>query len=333
MDPRTSSHSEFSRRQFLALPAAAALAACRQPKWGGEAIIPSRSPVGLFAASSYAADFPDLIFRGLKTLGIDVRGKTVLLKPNLVEYQAATVINTNAAVIGGAAVALLRAGARRVRVGEGPAARRDIEYLLSATGLFDLLRELRIEYVDLDHDDLRLVTTPSWFSSLRRVFLPVTVLEADYLVSMPKLKIHHWAGLTCGMKNLLGCMPGAVYGWPKNILHFAGIDESILDLSATLRPRLTIVDAVDCMEGDGPLMGQCRRLGLIAMGTDAAAVDATCASLVGFAPERIGYLQQASAFLGNIDARRIDQRGEAPTRYATTFAVPDRLRHLLRDAE
>ena len=46
------------------------------------------------------------------------------------------------------------------------------------------------------------------------------------------------------MKNLFGVVPGAVYGWPKNILHFHGIDNSIVDLTATVRPQLSIVDGI-----------------------------------------------------------------------------------------
>jgi uncharacterized protein (DUF362 family) len=293
--------------------------------------VPPRSPVGLYAAPDYGANFSDVIGRGLAELGVDVRGKAILLKPNLVEYESGTVINTNPAVVAGAATALLRAGARRVSIGEGPAARRDLEYLLTATGLLDVMGDLRLEFTDLNNDDVRAVRLASRLSKLEELYLPVSVLDTDLLVSMPKLKIHHWAGLTCGLKNLFGCVPGAVYGWPKNLLHFAGIDESIVDLAATLRPGLTIVDGVDCMEGDGPLMGQGRRLGLIGMGTDAAAVDATCARLIGFVPDRIPYLEKASRFLGNIDELRIEQRGESPGRYATRFRVPKRLRGLLRE--
>ena len=53
---------------------------------------------------------------------------------------------------------------------------------------------------------------------------------------MPKLKTHHWAGMTASMKNFFGVVPGAVYGWPKNILHVHGIHNSIVDLNATIRP-------------------------------------------------------------------------------------------------
>jgi len=145
------------------------------------------------------------------------------------------------------------------------------------------------------------------------------VLQADLVVSLPKRKTHHWAGLTCGMKNLFGTVPGAVYGWPKNVLHVHGIDASILDLTATIRPQLTIVDAIVGMEGDGPIMGRARPLGFLAMGTDVVAVDSTCARVIGLDPDKITYLAAAGHYLGNNNAKKIDQRGEDPKRYRTNF--------------
>src|SRR5205085_10012697 len=124
-------------------------------------------------------------------------------------------------------------------------------YLLVSTGLFDYLRELRVRFVDLNHDEVRRVPLRSHFTGLGELALPVELLRADFVVSMPKLKTHHWAGMTASMKNFFGVVPGAVYGWPKNILHTHGIDNSIVDLNATIRPHLAIVDAVTAMEGDG----------------------------------------------------------------------------------
>jgi uncharacterized protein (DUF362 family) len=121
-------------------------------------------------------------------------------------------------------------------------------------------------------------------------------------------------------------VPGAVYGWPKNLLHFRGIEQSIIDLTATVKPALTIVDAVVAMEGDGPVMGRSRPMGFLAMGTDLVAVDATCARIIGLDPVKMPYLSVASRFLGNIDERRIDQRGEPPSRYRTQFDVVDQIK-------
>ena len=118
---------------------------------------------------------------------------------------------------------------------------------------------------------------------------------------MPKLKTHHWAGLTASMKNFFGVVPGAVYGWPKNILHVHGIDSSILDLNATIRPHFAIVDAVTAMEGDGPIMGRARHVGCVAMGSDLVAVDSTVARMIGLDPRKLRYLDEAGRFLGQGD--------------------------------
>jgi uncharacterized protein (DUF362 family) len=313
----------FSRRGFLSLPIGAVAASCGRtaPYVAADFAVPRRSAVGLFPAADYSADFADIIGRGLIELGIDVRGRSVLLKPNLVEYEAGAAINTHPVVVAGAAVALRRLGASRVVVGEGPGHRRDIEYLLTETGLHHGLRDAGVVFVDLNHDDVREAPLKSWFTGMRSLSLPVTLLDADLVVSLPKLKTHHWAGMTCGMKNLFGVVPGAVYGWPKNLLHIRGITESILDLAATVRPGLTIVDAVVGMEGDGPIMGRSRTLGCIAMGTDVVAVDATCARLIGLDPGRMPYLRAAGTFLGQMREVNIDHRGERPARFRTDFDV------------
>jgi uncharacterized protein (DUF362 family) len=319
------SASGLTRRQALAaLSLPFISAACRRPLFDPATFAPpASSAVALLPASSYAADFADIVGRGLRELGVDVRGRRVFLKPNMVEYERETAINTHPLVVAGAAVALRSAGAAEVVVGEGPGHRRDIEYLLGATGLYEHLREERIRFVDLNHDDVRTVPLASRFTGLTDMSLPAELLQADMIVSMPKLKTHHWAGMTASMKNFFGAVPGAVYGWPKNILHVHGIENSILDLNATIRPHLAIVDAVMAMEGDGPIMGTPRHLGFIGMGTDVVAVDATCARVIGLNPRRLPYLDVASHFLGNVDLHRIDQRGEKISRYATTFEVVD----------
>ena len=314
----------ISRRALLlAAPAAVLASACRRPYRSADFVLPDRSVVGLFPAASYDVDLVDVISRGLQTLNVKVKGLRVLLKPNLVEYEAGTIINTHVNVVGAAAHAMLSAGAREVVVAEGPGHRRDLEYLLVSTGLYDHLKDLKLRFVDLNVDDVRSVRLRSQFTKLEDIQLPAQLLQADLVVTMPKLKTHHWAVMTASMKNLFGVVPGAVYGWPKNILHFHGIDNSIVDLTATVRPQLSIVDGIVGMEGDGPIMGTPRAVGVIAMGTDPVAVDATCARLIGLDPSRLDYLSSASAFLGNLDTRRIEQRGESLARYQSDFAVPE----------
>ena len=325
--------TRLTRRQFLAgLSAAAALGSCRQTPYQRSAFhLPRQSEVALLPAPGYDIDLEDVIFRGLQILRPEAQGRRVFLKPNMVEYHPTSIINTHPGIVAGAASAFLRYGAREVVIGEGPGHRRDVEYLLTATGLADYLKDLRVRFVDLNHSDVRRVVLRSNFTGLDALMLPTELLDSDFVVSLPKLKTHHWAGVTAGMKNLFGTVPGAVYGWPKNILHMHGIDQSILDITATLRPQFTIVDAVMAMEGDGPIKGRPRQTDFIAMGHDVVSVDATCARVMGLDPTKIPYLREASHYLGHLAEDVIVQRGEDPARYRTRFDLVDSISHLRLD--
>jgi uncharacterized protein (DUF362 family) len=321
----------LTRRAFIgALSAGAAFAAgCgRRPYDPSLFRVAEESAVALLPAAGYHLDLADIIYRGLQLTPVSVSGRRVLLKPNVVEHRSGAPINTHPAMVAGAAEALRRAGAREVIVAEGPGHRRDCEYLLQATGLIDVLGQLRLPFVDLNHDDVKQVMLKSRFTGLDAMQLPVELLRSDVVVSMPKLKTHHWAGMTCGMKNLFGVVPGGVYGWPKNVLHWTGIDNAIVDLVSTVRPSLTIVDAITSMEGDGPIMGRARETGFIAMGTDVVAVDATCARAIGVDPLRLPYIKEAARFLGNASVARIRHRGESPSRYMFDFELVDMMQRV-----
>jgi uncharacterized protein (DUF362 family) len=113
------------------------------------------------------------------------------------------------------------------------------------------------------------------------------------------------------MKNLFGVLPGIKYGWPKNVLHHAGIPETVFDINATLPATLAIVDGIVGMEGDGPIMGSPKPLGIVLVGANLTAADATAARIVGLDPRRVSYLRLAEGRLGPIRAGRIEQRGES----------------------
>ena len=117
---------------------------------------------------------------------------------------------------------------------------------------------------------------------------------------MPKVKTHHWTGVTLSMKNMFGIVPGCRYGWPKNVLHWAGIHESILDICATVRPHFVIADGIVAMEGDGPLNGMPRRLKRVLLADDPAAADATLVRQIDLDPNHVAHIQEAGLFLGNI---------------------------------
>lgn len=305
----------FARRRFLAR--SGAVAAATGAAWlaydNAESFC--RAEVFVARADSYELDLESILSGGLSELGIDkqqIAGKSVLLKPNLVEPTAVSPhINTHPNVIRAAIAVFRRLGAGEVIVAEGQGHVRDSVLVLEESGLGPILDELGVEFVDLNHDDAEPVPNRLRLTALDRLYLPTTILRrADYIVSMPKLKTHHWAGVTLSLKNLFGVMPGVCYGWPKNLLHHQGIGQSILDILAAVRPNLAIVDGIIGMEGDGPIMGTPKSAGVLVMGTNFAAVDATSARLMGIEPQQIDYLSYASGRFGPINANHIRQCGE-----------------------
>jgi uncharacterized protein (DUF362 family) len=325
----------INRREFIKVSIAASLfsglGACRSSvRWEQAAYRKqATSRVAILEAKSYQTSLKDIINRGVHLLKLDVKGKRIVLKPNLVEFDPAGVINTHPAVIEAAIDSFRSLGAREVVVAEGPGHRRDSEYLLTASGIYDVIREHRVRYVDLNTDDVRLTELRSDFTNLRQLYFPETLFNADLLVSMPKLKTHHWAGVTLSLKNMFGVIPGSVYGWPKNALHWAGIHGSILDINSSLPiPQFAIVDGIVGMEGNGPLQGQAKQSGVLILGHDLVAVDATAARLMKIEPRKIEYLETAGHFLGNISHERIELVGEQLERFQQDYRVIENFQEL-----
>ncbi len=293
-----------------------------------------KARVFIAKAASYDADLVTLIADGLRSLGVgpgEIRGKRILLKPNFIETMPGTVhICTRPEVIFAAVEVFRKLGAAAVLVGEGPGHCRDTTRVLEEAGMAEALVEHKTPFVDLNNDDLILRPNAgrvrvgdvrdTWLPTLT---LPATVDQVDWIVSMPKMKTHHWLGVTLSMKNLFGLMPGIVYGWPKNVFHWAGLEQSVLDINATVKPRLAIVDGIVGMEGDGPIMGTPKPAGVLVMGRDLPAVDATAARIMGIDPLQVAYLKSANGVLGTILADNILQRGESLAAVRNDFQLLD----------
>jgi uncharacterized protein (DUF362 family) len=288
--------------------------------WNARSFAPvGHSRVAVLRAGSYDVDLVGMLTDAIRDSGVSPQGKSVLLKPNLVEYDPGSAINTDPRLVAATALALRRLGARSIVVGEGPGHRRDTSYVVRQSGLWDALSAVDVPFTDLNTEAL--VETPlhSSYTKLGTIWLPRPIVEADMVVSMPKMKTHHWAGVTLSLKNCFGCVPGRVYGWPKNVLHVHGIENSILDVAAAVRPDLAIIDGIVGMEGDGPIKGTAKAAGLLVVSTDPVAADVTAARLMGLDPDRVSYLQEAGRFLGQGHLEDIVQVGEDVERSATSF--------------
>ncbi|MCA9191845.1 MAG: DUF362 domain-containing protein [Planctomycetales bacterium] len=273
---------------------------------------------------SYGRDLARTIQDGLLSVGFDprsIRSKQVLLKPNLVEpTRAAPHMTTHPAILS-AAIEVFKNWGARICVGEAPGHVRDSEMALRAADIAHVLLDSQTRFADLNYEPTRWSENRGHASKLKGFYFPQSVLEADLIVSMPKLKTHHWMGVTASLKNMYGVIPGSRYGWPKNVLHFNGIPETVVDINASLPPRVSIVDAIDCMEGDGPIMGSKKTMGLVAVGLDMVAVDATLCRIMGMDPSKIPYLQLVDQGVNRLSDWSIEQVGESWQSLQTPFEI------------
>lgn len=313
----------MTRRAFVPIATVGALSGYASWRIGQPTDPPGKSAVTIVKAESYSDDLASRILDGVRECGLDVRGQRVLLKPNLVEFDQSTTINTDVAVVAAAYEVFRHLEAEEVIIGEGPGHRRDT-YDLADQARYREIEGFEQRFVDLNRDD---VTAVQRFADRDQIYLPNTALRADLIVSLAKMKTHHWAGATLSMKNFFGLVPGAVYGWPKNMLHQAGIPTSIVELNRIFRRSFAIVDGIVGMEGDGPIHGTPKHAGVLVMGSDLIAVDSTCCRIMGIDPSRVDYIRLAST-LGHSREEHVEQRGERIATVKTQFTLRDRFQHL-----
>ncbi len=112
-------------------------------------------------------------------------------------------------------------------------------------------------------------------------------LIGSFFITLARLKTNIITKITGALKNQFGCLP-FVY---KSKFH-PWIDEVIADINQALRPSLAIVDGLVAHVGvKGPSFGIPSKAGLIVVGKDPVAVDATCARILGFSPSSIGHIR------------------------------------------
>jgi uncharacterized protein (DUF362 family) len=312
----------YSRRDFIAATAAAAtLTGCSA----------SRPLQPSLVSIARAPEYDQRIYRTVRGLlaeyRLDVRGRNVLLKPNLVEFEPQSSINTHPILVHAIYEGFRELGAN-VRIAEGPGHRRNTLDLADAAGYFDVVPRFEDVFVDLNLDDVSRVRPARQISGLSEWYLPHAALSADLLVSIPKMKTHHWVGVTLAAKNLFGVVPGGVYGWPKNPLHWAGIEESIADLHNLFPRQFAIVDGIVGMEGNGPIQGSRKPMGVLVAGRDPVAVDATCCRIMRIDPLKVRYLQLATGAGSHVMERNIRQLGESIAAVAAPFALIPEFRHI-----
>lgn len=157
------------------------------------------------------------------------------------------------------------------------------------------------------------------YESHYNVITPIA--KADVVINIAKLKTHGMTTLTGGAKNLFGVIPGL----QKPELHFKHPESPdfcgmLVDLAKTVAPQVTIIDAIDCMEGDGPSGGTVRHLGYLFSSANPFAVDYFAAQVMGIAPNQVEMLVQAQK-QGYVNPENIQILGNIPEN-VPPFVIP-----------
>jgi uncharacterized protein (DUF362 family) len=165
----------------------------------------------------------------------------------------------------------------------------------------------RVELVDLSRSNASVVELDG--ARFDRLKLASVLVEADLLISLGKIKTHHFTTITGSVKNLFGCLPTA-----EKKLHHPYLDDALPDLTNALRPEISILDGNPGIAGD-PISGSPISLDTVLVGSNPIATDAIMAMLLGHDPSEIPYLTSTeSASLGSISVDDIDVRGDISAR-------------------
>lgn len=239
-------------------------------------------------------------------------GETVLCKVSMLRgAPPERAISTHPAVAVAAAELVREAGAVPV-IGDSCGG---ADYGLSAkalevSGIGPAAREAGLETVLFETAGQERVEIPQG-RYLRQIWVSRAVTSADRILNLPKLKTHIETLMTGGVKNMLGCLPGAGKLAVHRIAPSPGdLGHALLDIYSVLRPTLTIMDGVVAMEGNGPSRGRPKPIGALLASTDAVALDHVAARLIGCKPRRVPTIAPAAERgLGENRAERIEVRG------------------------
>ena len=243
-----------------------------------------KSKVALVKCSDYspqnAASSIKQIFKLLSLSELIKPNQKILLKPNLLtSLQPEKGATTHPEIVKAIADEVKDLGALPF-IGDSPGGTGlSYEKVLKETGM----KDLGIPLVNLDEKGMRKFENPG--GKIDPIYISNAVLSFDMIINIPKLKTHELTQITCGIKNMFGCVPGL----NKVNYHLEApspgeFSEAIVELFEKIKPAVTIADAVTAMEGQGPTNGKLRDLNLIIASTDTVALDAVCSKIIGFEP-------------------------------------------------
>lgn len=205
-------------------------------------------------------------------------GERVLIKPNMLEGLPPEKAVTTHPEIVRAVIREVKSAGGTPLVGDSPG----VGGTIKAAAKCGILAVCNEEDVPLVPFDTTVEVSVPQGTTVKRLVLAKSVLEADKIISVAKMKTHSFTGVTGAVKNLFGCIvdtdKAQFHLRMKERKPFAGM---LVDLARLVNPVLAIVDGIVGMEGNGPRNGHPKPAGVILGGADCFAVDQVMAAVMG----------------------------------------------------
>ncbi|MDO8444585.1 MAG: DUF362 domain-containing protein [Deltaproteobacteria bacterium] len=276
------------------------------------------------------------VFKLYEVILPESREASIFLKPNLNANMNALTGNTTDLRLLAAVIEELKGrGYNNITIGEGTNSgyyRHGIS-VISRLKVDALAGYHGVKVIDLNYSEPHLVE----FEDGVKASVARDVVDADFLINIPKLKTHFEAGMSVCLKNMMGCLIGQEN---KKKTH-KSLARNILHINEYVKPCLHIVDGLIAMEGLGPTRGMPVKTGLIIAGTDPYLIDLTCARVAKFDYKKVVTLRVAEAlgrltqehhsYVNSLDIKDSEREFAPPTAgfLATFIHSPKRQKYFL----
>ena len=267
------------------------------------------------------AEINDLVKKSIDLVGglrsVVKKGDLVALKPNVVTGRVSKPgVLTDKRIIEAMIMLCQEAGADEVRIVEGSGYFTSTDVALEKSGVKAVAEALGARVFDVDKDELVELKVPEHLI-IDKISVSKAFMEADVRINLPVMKTHDQLLVTLGVKNLKGVIPKP---WKRNF-HKIGVVKAIVDLSRVVPIDLTVLDAINAMEGLGPSFGDIVALNTIMASKDLWSLDLAASMVMGFDIEDLDYLKEGIK-LGLFDPKKLEVVGEPIEKVARKFKRP-----------
>jgi uncharacterized protein (DUF362 family) len=257
-------------------------------------------------------DTKDIVKQAVAKSGLRDKRK-IFIKPNLSHPEYLPGVVTSPELMQ-QLVGLLRDGNSEVVVGESNGFNYPCWTAFDKTGMQSAVKKAGGTVINLSEDKVVKVKFPDGIS-LKELYLPKTILDADAVVDLPLMKTHEFAAYSGAIKNLFGCIPSN-----RRIYLHPYLPEVFFRLYTVFKPQLTIMDARVGIEGNGPTKGKPVKMDLMLTGNDALAIDIACAKIMQlnwketylkYIAKKVGFQEEALTIEG-LQIEKISRKFEEP---------------------